>query len=408
MVHLEEPASQVLKVAAELLRTLLAKWEARPEAPTRDFLVQQHAPNQHTSCRPRAHLLRVALRTVLHATLASFAIAVLPFLSRQSQSHFPRLRLGTGRKTQRLLLPHQLEPERPVYLPRRRQEAVCVEDQVLVPDFPGKVDAVLHQSPAQTHPPRTVLDQQCSDPRRLGHVLVVHEEDAAEKHAVSLCNPAALDLWVILVDKICHDACDHGLEALVPAIVVEVDDGVPADDVPDVSRAVLSQHEDVRLGQHGGQFCALVVELTGCWTPTTFVNLPAEHESSATALKMEFIATFSFVEAMSRMSAKGVLSGRFVKTGPVPAALSIQGRDLDERHHATRVQQICWTTLQHPHYAAFRRHLAPSPCSSTVGITDTPTIMAMGTAVLLANPSALIIWGNLNAVSITSAYARAV
>jgi len=43
-----------------LLRTVVHCWQSgkrAPEAPTRDFLVQQHAPNQHTSCRPRAHCL---------------------------------------------------------------------------------------------------------------------------------------------------------------------------------------------------------------------------------------------------------------------------------------------------------------------------------------------------------------
>src|SRR5215208_1171835 len=149
----------------------------------------------------------------------------LPQLLRPEQ----RVRLGA----------HQAEAGLLVDVAGGGEDAVGPEGDPPVAGGAGEGDALVHQAAAEPQAARRRLHEQEAQLRHL--VGLPDEKDRADDLAAPLGDPAALAGRVQLLDELGDDGGDQRLEALVPAVLLPVEDAVAVDHPPDVARAVRAQ-----------------------------------------------------------------------------------------------------------------------------------------------------------------------
>src|ERR671933_2617416 len=140
---------------------------------------------------------------------------------------------------------HELEPRALVESARVVEDVVRPQGDPAIADALGEAQALLDQPRADPAATAAGLDEQQA---QLGDVLLAaHAEHAADRRAVDLGDPRSLAARVAALDVLGDDPRDEGLERLVPAVLLRVEDAVAGHDttvVPDVGRA---QGETVRV-----------------------------------------------------------------------------------------------------------------------------------------------------------------
>src|SRR5262249_12403385 len=114
------------------------------------------------------------------------------------------------------------------------QRAVGPEHHAPVALRPGEADAPGDQLGAEAEPPRPLLQEEQAELRDA--VPVADAVDGAGPLAVELRDPSALELRIVVAEKIGEDPGDQRLEVLVPSLDTGVEVRMPVEDPAVVAR----------------------------------------------------------------------------------------------------------------------------------------------------------------------------
>src|SRR5438876_4297712 len=148
-----------------------------------------------------------------------------------------------------LFLFHQLEPLGLVDLPRRVEYVVGPKHHLAVGRSLCEANAFLYQTTADAEAARRGLDveqTQLGDGFRFGDA-----EDCPHDLSIPLGHPAALPLRILILDEPGADLGYECLEALVPTVLLIVDNSLSVDDPAHVAGLVRAQ--DIGRGGRGSQ-----------------------------------------------------------------------------------------------------------------------------------------------------------
>ena len=140
-----------------------------------------------------------------------------------------------------LLLLDELKPRSLIDLPRRMQYVIGPQAHPAVSTGNREVDALLHQTPPDTEPARSRLDQQQTQLRDI--VRLPHQEDTSDSLTVPFRDPASLGRGIEVPYEIHGDLLDQVTKAVIPAVFLSVDLAVTPDDPVDIVGGVGAESE---------------------------------------------------------------------------------------------------------------------------------------------------------------------
>src|SRR5262249_49865569 len=120
---------------------------------------------------------------------------------------------------------HALEAGALVDAPRVHQHAARPQADLAVAAGAREADAFVDQPGAEAEPARLRIDQQQAELRDLGRALL--EEDATDRLAVEVGDPAALARGIVVLDVVRDDLGAKPFERRTPAVFPRVELAVP-------------------------------------------------------------------------------------------------------------------------------------------------------------------------------------